>query len=76
MSIKLIVDYFSLSENNTKLKIETLAGITTFIECSMGIVRLGRKGFASIVMVVLFFGGAILIALMGIIGVGFKSGDT
>ena len=34
MGIKLIADYFGFSENNTNLKIETLAGITTFMTMS------------------------------------------
>ena len=34
MAIKLIADYFCFSENNTNLKIENLAGITTFITMS------------------------------------------
>ena len=34
MVINIITDYFSFSENNTNLKTETLAGITTFMNMS------------------------------------------
>ena len=34
MAINCIVDYFGFSKNKTNLKIETLAGITTFITMS------------------------------------------
>jgi len=34
MAIDLIADYFGFRENNTNLRIETLAGVTTFMTMS------------------------------------------
>ena len=43
MVIDPIADYFGFSENNTNLKTETLAGITTFMTMSYIIMVIAKK---------------------------------
>ena len=72
MGIKFIADYFGFSENNTNLKIETLAGITTFMTMSYIIFVqpeiLGAAGMdKGAIMVATCISSALAIILMGLL---------
>ena len=72
MAIDLIADYFGFRENNTNLRIETLAGVTTFMTMSYIIfvqpAVLGAAGMdKGAVMVATCIASALSTILMGLL---------